>query len=343
MNPPEFTASNHSEDPENFVYELQKVFEVMHVVDTECVELVSYHLKGVSKIWNDHQIQNSQNFQAQGLQSHGRRGVWSPPCAKCGRTHQESVMMAQMGCLKKCYFRNIRGTNRLYAMANLQDQENSHDVVTGMLKVLSLDVYALLYPENRGSEEFAQTYILDWNKKFLGFGWLLQKNGKVIAYASRQLKIHEKNYPTHDLELELVVFVLKIWRHYLYGVHVDVFTDHKSLQYVFSQKELNLRQRRWLELLKNYDMNILYHPGKAYIVDDALSRFSMRSNAHVDEEKKELAKEMHRLACLGVHLVDSGEDGVVVMNGVESSLVLEVKEKQEKDPILLELKANVHK
>ena len=84
----------------------------------------------------------------------------------------------------------------------------------------------------------------------------------MIAYASRKLKIHEKNYPTHDLELAVVVFVLKLLRNYLYGVHVDVFTDLKSLQYVFTQRELNLRQRRWLELLKNYDMSVHYHPGK---------------------------------------------------------------------------------
>ena len=80
----------------------------------------------------------------------------------------------------------------------------------------------------------------------VGLGCVLMQHGKFIAYASRQLKVHEKNYPTHDLELAVVVFALKIWRHYLYGVHVDVFTDHKSLQYVFTQKDLNLRQRRWL-------------------------------------------------------------------------------------------------
>ena len=83
---------------------------------------------------------------------------------------------------------------------------------------------------------------------------------KVIDYDSRKLKVHEGNYPTVDLELAGMVFSLKIWRHYLYGVHVDVFTNHKSLQYVFIQKELNLRQRRWLELLKDYDMSVLYHP-----------------------------------------------------------------------------------
>ena len=99
-----------------------------------------------------------------------------------------------------------------------------------------------------------------------GLGCVLMQHGKVIAYASRQLKTHEKNYPTHDLELAAVVFALKIWRHYLYGVHVDVFTDHKSLQYVFTHKDLNLRQRRWLELLKEYDMSVMYHPGKANVV-----------------------------------------------------------------------------
>jgi len=97
------------------------------------------------------------------------------------------------------------------------------------------------------------------------------QDGKVIAYASRQLKTHEQNYPTHDLELAAVVFSLKIWRHYLYGESCDIFTDHKSLKYIFTQKDLNLRQRRWLELIKDYDLNIQYMPGKANVVADALS------------------------------------------------------------------------
>ena len=94
----------------------------------------------------------------------------------------------------------------------------------------------------------------------------------VIAYASRQLKVHEHNYPTHDLELVTVVFALKQWRHYLYGVKCEVYTDRRSLQYVFTQKDLNLRQRRWMVLLKDYDITILYHPGKANVVADAISR-----------------------------------------------------------------------
>nr|KYP47869.1 Retrovirus-related Pol polyprotein from transposon 17.6 [Cajanus cajan] len=94
---------------------------------------------------------------------------------------------------------------------------------------------------------------------------------QVVAYASRQLKTHERNYPSHDLELVAVVFALKIWRHYLYGEKFDVFSDHKPLKYLFDQKELNMRQRRWIEFLKDYDFQLMYHPGKANVVADALS------------------------------------------------------------------------
>ncbi|GJT84036.1 putative reverse transcriptase domain-containing protein [Tanacetum coccineum] len=105
-----------------------------------------------------------------------------------------------------------------------------------------------------------------------GLGAVLMQREKVIAYASRQLKIHEKNYTTHDLELGAVVFALKMWRHYLYGTKCVVYTDHKSLQHILDQKELNMRQRRWLELLSDYDCELRYHPGKANVVADALSR-----------------------------------------------------------------------
>ncbi|KAM1521892.1 hypothetical protein ACFX10_012067 [Malus domestica] len=105
-----------------------------------------------------------------------------------------------------------------------------------------------------------------------GLGCVLMQHDKVIAYASRQLKIHERNYPTHDLELGAVVFALKIWRHYLYGEKCRIFTDHKSLKYIFTQRDLNLRQRRWMELITDYNCTIEYHPGHANVVADALSR-----------------------------------------------------------------------
>ena len=98
------------------------------------------------------------------------------------------------------------------------------------------------------------------------------QDGKVVAYASRQLKPREQNYPTHDLELATVVFALKILRHYLYGEKCRIFTDHKSLKYLLTQKDLNLGQRWWLELFKDYDCIINYHPGKANVVADALSK-----------------------------------------------------------------------
>ncbi|GJU13149.1 putative reverse transcriptase domain-containing protein [Tanacetum coccineum] len=131
-------------------------------------------------------------------------------------------------------------------------------------KLCSAPILAL--PE--GSKDFIA--YCDASKK--GLGAMLMQREKVIAYASRQLKIHEKNYTTHDLELGAVVFALKIWRHYLYGTKCTVFTNHKSLQHILNQKELNMRQRCWLELLSDYDCNIRYHPGKANVVANALSR-----------------------------------------------------------------------
>ncbi|GJX09045.1 putative nucleotidyltransferase, ribonuclease H [Tanacetum coccineum] len=124
----------------------------------------------------------------------------------------------------------------------------------------------LALPE--GSEDF----VVYCDASIKGLGAVLMQRMKVIAYASRQLKIHEKNYTTHDLELGAVVFALKIWRHYLYGTKCVVFTDHKSLQHILDQKDLNMRQRRWIELLSDYDCEIRYHPGKANVVADALSR-----------------------------------------------------------------------
>ena len=103
---------------------------------------------------------------------------------------------------------------------------------------------------------------------------VLMQDGRVVSYASRQLKPHELNYATHDLELAAVVHALNTWRHYLIGNHCEVYMDQKSLKYIFTQKELNLRQRRWLELIKGYDMRLHYHPGKANVVADALSRKS---------------------------------------------------------------------
>ncbi|KAA0067829.1 retrotransposon protein, putative, Ty3-gypsy subclass [Cucumis melo var. makuwa] len=123
-------------------------------------------------------------------------------------------------------------------------------------------------------------YVIYCDASRLGLGCVLMQDGKVIAYASRRLKEHECNYPTHDLELAAVVLALKIWRHYLFGEKCHIFTDHKSLKYIFDQKELNLRQRRWLELIKYYDCTIEYHPGSSNYRDSGslLAQFQIRSS-----------------------------------------------------------------
>ncbi|KAL2252742.1 UNVERIFIED_CONTAM: Transposon Ty3-G Gag-Pol polyprotein, partial [Sesamum indicum] len=138
-------------------------------------------------------------------------------------------------------------------------------------------------------------YIVYTDASKQGLGCVLMQNGKVIAYASRQLKNHELNYPTHDLELAAIVHALKIWRHYLYGEKFQILTDHKSLKYILTQKELNLRQRRWIELLKDYDCTIDFHPGKANVVTDALSRKSSSTLANLGSHNQTLLLEMRSM------------------------------------------------
>nr|GEY48142.1 putative reverse transcriptase domain-containing protein [Tanacetum cinerariifolium] len=120
--------------------------------------------------------------------------------------------------------------------------------------------------------ERSEDFVVYCDASLKGYGAVLMQREKVIAYASRQLRTHEENYMTHNLELGAVVFALRLWRHYLYGVKCTVFTDRKSLQYILDQKELNMRQRRWIELLSDYDCEIRYHLRKANVVADALSR-----------------------------------------------------------------------
>ena len=157
-------------------------------------------------------------------------------------------------------------------------------------------------------------YVIFSDASLNGLGCVLMQEGKVVAYASRQLKPHERNYPTHDLELAAIVFALKIWRHYLYGEKCFIYTDHKSLKYLPSQRELNLRQRRWMELIKDYDCVIDYHPGKANVVADALSR-----------------KSIQMLQALNAHLSLSDDGTIVAELIARPSLLNRVLEAQKKD------------
>jgi hypothetical protein len=153
-----------------------------------------------------------------------------------------------------------------------------------------------------------------------------------VAYSSRQLKVHEKNYPILDLELAAVVHALKTWRHYLYGQKCDVYIDHKSLKYIFTQSELNMRQRRWLELIKDYELEIHYHPGKANVVADALSR-KIQVNLMVARPMPyELAKEFDRLS-LGFL---NNTRGVTIE--LEPTLEREIKEAQKNDEKISEIR-----
>jgi ribonuclease HI len=139
-------------------------------------------------------------------------------------------------------------------------------------------------------------FLVYCDASYTGLGCVLMQEGKVIAYSSRQLKVHERNYPTHDLELAAVVHALKTWRHYLYGQKCDVYTDHKSLNYIAAQSELNMRQQRWLELIKDYELEIHYHPSKANMVADELSRKSQVNMMAAHPMSYELAKEFDILS-----------------------------------------------
>jgi hypothetical protein len=126
-------------------------------------------------------------------------------------------------------------------------------------------------------------------------GCVLMQDNRVIAYASRALRTHEKNYPTHDLELAAIIHALKIWRHHLMGTECHSYTDYKSLKYIFTKANLNMRQRCWLELIKNYDLEVHYHPGKANVVADALSRKAHCSCYSVEAFHETLCWEMRKL------------------------------------------------
>ncbi|GJT74092.1 reverse transcriptase domain-containing protein [Tanacetum coccineum] len=170
------------------------------------------------------------------------------------------------------YRRFIQGFSKIANPLNKSTRKNKkyiwekdQETAFQLLKQKLFEALILVIPE--GNDDF----VIYCDASLQGLGAVLMQKEKVIAYASRQLKPYEENYTTHDLELRAVVFALKIWRHYLYGTKCTVFTDHKSLQHILHQKELNMRQRCWLELLADYDCEIRYHPRKANVVADALS------------------------------------------------------------------------
>ena len=135
-----------------------------------------------------------------------------------------------------------------------------------------------------------QGYTVYCDASRAGLGCVLMQSRRVVAYGSHKLKNHEQNYPTHDMELTAVVFALKIWRHYLYGEEFEVYSDHKNLKYIFTQRDLNMGQRRWMKFLEDYDFTLHYHPGKANVVVDALNRKSQVALASIASQEWRMLK-----------------------------------------------------
>ena len=181
-------------------------------------------------------------------------------------------------------------------------------------------------------------YVVYNNVSRQGLGCVSMQDGIVIAYTSRQLKKHEQNYPTHDLELATVVFTVKIWRHYLYCVPYQIFTYHKSLQYIFTPKELNLRQCQWLELIKDYDCTIEYHPRKANVVVDALSRKLEGSYAYLQTVYLPLLIE---LRSLGVQLQVAKTRTLLASFYVRPLLVDQIKEGKKQVSEMIKLRVEI--
>jgi hypothetical protein len=155
-----------------------------------------------------------------------------------------------------------------------------------------------------------------------GLGCVLVQDGHMVGYASRQLRKHEEHYPTHDLELAAVVHALKLWRYYLIGRRCEVYSDHRSLKYIFTQPDLNLRQRRWLELIKDYDLGINNHPGKENVVAGALSHRTYLNGFTVEAMPFDLCTEMDR-----INLMLTINSGVVAMD-VDSTLSQDIHKGQ---------------
>jgi ribonuclease HI len=168
-----------------------------------------------------------------------------------------------------------------------------------------------------------------------GLGCVLMQDGRVVAYASRQLRKHEVNYPTHDLELAAVVHALNIWRHYLMRKRCELYMDHKSLKYIFTQSNLHLRQRRWLKPIKDYDLGINYYPRKANVVADALSHRSHVSQIVVDSLPFEFCEEFNKRNLRIVADIEAME------MEVGFNLLQEIQKGQLEDEKIQDIKRNI--
>ncbi|XP_059301842.1 uncharacterized protein LOC132053752 [Lycium ferocissimum] len=251
MKPPIFYGTE-SEEAYEFIIDCHARLHKIGVVDKYGMEFVTFQFLGDAKLWWRAYVKC--------------RPAGSPPLTwvQFYSVFLDKYVPHTLRDRKKDEIANIEGTHLL-----LKCEEHEKHLRIALRVLREKQFYAKF-----SKCEFWLSSVFFLGHVILKEGFMVDpqkiQERKVIAYASRQLKVHKKNYPTHDLELTAVVFALKIWRQYLYGVHCEVHTDHRSLQHVFTQKDLKSRQRRCLELLKDYDINILYHPGKANEVADTL-------------------------------------------------------------------------
>ncbi|GJX24779.1 putative reverse transcriptase domain-containing protein [Tanacetum coccineum] len=207
-------------------------------------------------------------------------------------------------CLAGYYQRFIEGFSKIAKpMTKLTQKNGKFDWSEKAEAAFQLLKQKLCSAPILASPESSENFMVYCDACLKGLGKVLMKREKVIAYVSRQLKIHEKNYTTHDIELGVVVFALKMWRHYLYGTKYVVFTDHKSLEHILDQKELNMRQRRWLELLSDYDCEIRYHPGKANVILEAQVEARKEENYRTED------------LCGMIKKLEPHADGTLCLNG----------------------------
>ncbi|KAF3659410.1 putative Retrotransposon protein [Capsicum annuum] len=375
---PMFTGIKVDEDPQGFINELKKFFRVLRVNEIEGVELATYQLKDVANQWNALELVGNMRACMRKFASDLLDDLVLEYKRAMLNRDMKSVHIQQIGYFQrdrpsaKGNFGGAKsqensiappppkgntlttegGRNRLYALSNHNDAEaspdNEEDHANYLRTVLQTlkdhELYAKFFKcefwlsaiaflghiiSDEGIKnsfeklkdkltttpvltllEGTEGFVVYYDASPVELGCLIMQHGKVVAYASRQLMVHEKNYPTYELELATV-------------------------------KELNLRQKRWLELLKNYDISLHYPLGKANVVVDALSRLSMRSLSYVEKENREMVRDIHRLTNLGVQFLDSEDGRVIVHEIAKSSLCTKVKEKQSKPPILMQIKKYV--
>src|SRR4051812_42590913 len=178
-------------------------------------------------------------------------------------------------------------------------------------------------------------FVIYFDASRQGLGCVLMQERKVIAYGSRQLRTHEDKYPTHDLELAAVIYALKMWRHYLLGNRCEVYTDHQSLKYLFTQPDLNLRQQRWLETIADFNMDISYTPGKANVMADALSRKAYCSELEVQIQQPLLYEELRKM---NLEIVPQGYVNNLVLESSHDNLI---KTRQPLDPDIVKIKQDI--